>query len=55
VRQPGVEGRSRAEAGRRRVGADGGDALALAMLVGLRAGDDQQQAALGNALDVAYE
>jgi hypothetical protein len=25
------------------------------MLVGLRAGDDQQQAALGNALDVAYE
>ena len=47
-----IEGGGRAEAGLGRVGADR-DALAFAMLVGLGAADGEQEALVGDALDVA--
>ena len=52
MREPGVQGGERAEAGFVGVGPDG-DVLALALLVGLRAPHQQAQPAAGHGLDVA--
>ena len=49
--EPGIEGGRRTEAGLGRVGADG-DALALAVLIGLGTADSEQQAFVGDTRDV---